>query len=333
MTHVRFLFPARSSEHGGNATTARRIAAALETRGHSCSVQQIHGDADAASLLEGGPEILVALHAIDCGPAAARAAKQAGIPWVCVFPGTDLNGKPPRAAVAAVKQAKVAIALAPHARKRAAEIFERLDIEVLPQAARALPEPRGGARLPKGLPELPQDAFLIVQPTGIRSVKAPCVGIEALAALAKEEPRLRLWIAGPELEEAEAMRLRETVAAHPWSAWIGALGQDKLAGVLRRANLVLSTSRSEGAAPNSLLEAALYSKPILASDIPAHRFFPGQDFLFRDARELRRAVRGQLEEPAKAALAGRQLRETTRTRFDQLREAVAWDRLIARVLA
>jgi glycosyltransferase involved in cell wall biosynthesis len=97
--------------------------------------------------------------------------------------------------------------------------------------------------------------------------------------------------------------------------------------------LVLSTSRSEGAAPNSLLEAALFSKPILASDIPAHRFFPGQDFLFRDARELRRAVRSQLEEPAQAALAGRQLRETTRTRFDQLREAVAWDRLIARVLA
>lgn len=75
-----------------------------------------------------------------------------------------------------------------------------------------------------------------------------------------------------------------------------------------------------------------FRKPILASDIPAHRFFPGQDFLFRDARELRRAVRGQLEEPAKAAMAGRQLRETTRTRFDQLREAVAWDRLIARVL-
>ncbi len=333
MTQIRFFFPARSSEHGGNATTARRIAAALESRGHHCSLQQVPSDAEASSMLEGAPEVLVALHAIDCGPAVARAAKQAGIPWICVFPGTDLNGKPSRAAVAAVAQAKTAIALAPHARKRAAEIYERLDIEVLPQAARPLPEPRGGARLPDGLPELPPDAYLIVQPTGIRSVKAPCVGIEALAALAKEEPRLRLWVAGPELEEAEAVRLRETVAAHPWSAWIGALPQDKLAGVLRRANLVLSTSRSEGAAPNSLLEAALFSKPILASDIPAHRFFPGQDFLFRDARELRRAVRSQLEEPAQAALAGRQLRETTRTRFDQLREAVAWDRLIARVLA
>lgn len=333
MAHIRFLFPSRSSQQGGNATTAHRLATALGTRGHQCSVLQLAPDTDAAPLIEGNPDVLVALHAVDCGAQTAQAAQQAGIPWICVFPGTDLNGKPPRAAVAAVAEAKAAIALAPHARKRAAEIFERQDVEVLPQAARPLPEPRGGARLPDGVPPLPEDAFLIVQSTGIRSVKAPCVGIEALAALAKEEPRLRLWIAGPELEEAEAMRLRETVAAHPWAAWLGPLPQDQLAGVLRRADLVLSTSRSEGAAPNSLLEAALFSKPILASDIPAHRYFPGQDFLFRDARELRRAVRGQMQEPGKAALAGRQLRETTRTKFDQLREAVAWDRLIGRVLA
>lgn len=337
MAHLRFLYPARSSEFGGNASTARRLADALTARGHVCSTLQITRDAEADELLapdeaHGTPELLIALHAVDCGPPAHRAAAEASIPWIVVFPGTDLNGKPSRGAVAAVAEAQAAVALAPHARKRAVELYDRHDVETVPQAARALPEPRGGAPLPEHAPALPQDSFLIVQSTGIRSVKAPCVGIEALAALAKEEPRLRLWIAGPELEQAEAMRLRETIAAQPWAAWLGPLTPLHLAGVLRRADLVLGTSRSEGAAPNSLLEAALMGKPILASDIPAHRFFPGRDFLFRDARELRRAVRAQLEDPRPARLAARQLRETTRTQFDRTREAVAWDRLIARVL-
>ncbi|MCH2100513.1 MAG: glycosyltransferase family 4 protein [Planctomycetes bacterium] len=339
MAHVRFLYPSRSSALGGNASTAERLADALRGRGHSCSVHSIARDVEIDEVLRGGLEeddppadILVALHAVDCAPVTQRAATEASLPWIIVFPGTDLNGKPSRAAVTAVAEAHAAIALAPHARKRAAEIYGRERIEVLPQAARALPEPRGGAPLPPRAPKLPSNAFLIVQPTGIRSVKAPCVGIEALASLAEEEPRLRLWIAGPELEQDEAMRLRETLATYPWAAWLGALEKVELAGAVRRANLVLSTSRSEGAAPNSLLEAALYSKPLLASDIPAHRFFPGPGHLFRAARDLRREVRAQIEEPAKAALAGRQLHEVTRTKFDRMREAVAWDRLIARVL-
>lgn len=339
MAHVRFLYPDRSSSLGGNAATAGRLAEALKGRGHVCSVQAIARDASSEEVLRGGldadapaADVLIALHAVDCAPATQSVAAESKLPWVVVFPGTDLNGKPSRAAVAAVAEADAAIALAPHARKRATEIFDRKDIEILPQAARALPEPRGGAPLPKHAPTLPPDAFLIVQPTGIRSVKAPSVGVEALAALAKEEPRLRLWIAGPELEPAEAMRLRETLAAHPWAEWLGPLEKQELAGAVRRADLVLSTSRSEGAAPNSLLEAALFSKPILASDIAAHRFFPGPGHLFRDARELRRAVRTQMEEPGKAALAGRQLREVTRTKFDRVREAVAWDRLVARVI-
>ena len=52
MAHLRFLYPARSSEHGGNATTARRISQALESRGHVCTVQQISREEAPKTILQ-----------------------------------------------------------------------------------------------------------------------------------------------------------------------------------------------------------------------------------------------------------------------------------------
>ena len=223
--------------------------------------------------------------------------------------------------------------MAPHAHKRAKEIYELKSVQLIPQAASPLPEPRGGARLPEQAPKLKPDDFLVVVPAGIRPIKAPRRALKALRKSAVKFPQLKLWFAGPDLDHDEAAALKADMKTAPWAQWLGALAPTELAAVFRRANLVVSTSRSEGAAPNALLEAALFGKPVAASNIAAHRFFPGPNFLFREDGDLRNCVQRCVEEPQEVALEARKLQELTRTRFDATREAVAWDRLIRSQLA
>lgn len=313
---------------GGNRSTADRLAEALITRGHVCEVVELEID---AAVPTADTDLLVALHAVRTGIAVAHAAEAAALPWVCVFTGTDLNGKPPAAAVQALRSAKASVTLAPHAQKRAQAVYE-VESTLIPQAARPLPEPRGGAPLPADCPPLERSDFLVLQPLAVRAVKAPTFGLRALRSLAKSEPRLRLWIVGPSMEDEAAAELQKALQGQDWAHWLDGRSRKDMAGLMRRANTALSTSRSEGAAPNALLEAALFSKPILASDIPAHRYFPGATFIYRSEDELRHRIQTWIDDPAKAALDGRQLREETRTRFDLVREAVEWDRLVLRVL-
>jgi glycosyltransferase involved in cell wall biosynthesis len=322
MARILLLCPSAGTDLNGNSTTARRLMAGFEKSGHPCTLlgPDYTGPVEA--------DLILALHAVKCGPAAAQLAGINKLPYVILFTGTDLNGKPPGRAKLAVEEAAACIALAPHAQKRGREIYAVENIEVIPQAARPLPEGRSAAALPENAPVYAADDFVVLQPCGIRSIKAPRVALTALAPLAASYPRLRLCIVGPEVEADEAQALRNLLEAHPWASWPGAYTQLQMAAIMRRANLVISTSRSEGAAPNALLEAALFGRPICASNIAAHRYFPGPEHLFRDDHELRSAVEQCMVLPQETALKGRRFQELTRTRFDPTRETVAWDRLV-----
>jgi len=325
VARILMLCPSAGTELGGNSTTARRLMAGFEKSGHGCNLvgPDFKGPVEA--------DLILALHAVKCGPAAAELAGKHHLSYAILFTGTDLNGKPPGRAKSAVEGAAVCIALAPHAQKRAREIFGIEHVEVIPQAARPLPEGRSPAPLPEGAPIYRPEHFVVLQPCGIRSIKAPRVAIKALAPLAARYRNLRLCIVGPEIEVEEALALRTLLESNPWASWPGAYSPPQMAAIMRRANLVISTSRSEGAAPNALLEAALFGRPICASNIAAHRFFPGPEHLFRDDHELRSSVEQCMVLPQETALKGRRFQELTRTRFDPTRETVAWNRLVLRL--
>jgi glycosyltransferase involved in cell wall biosynthesis len=324
VARILMLCPSAGQALNGNSTTARRLIAGLEKSGHPCTLA---GEEFSASV---EADLIVALHAVKCGPLAAQLAGPNKLPYVILFTGTDLNGKPPGRAKLAVEQAAACVALAPHAQKRAREIYSIEEAEFIPQAARPLPEGRSAATLPDTAPHFEAHDFVVLQPCGIRSIKAPLVAVKALAPLAARYPRLRLCIVGPEIEAAEAQTLTKLLQDHPWASWPGAYTPVQMAAAMRRANLVISTSRSEGAAPNALLEAALFGRPICASNIAAHRYFPGPEHLFHDDHELRSAVEQCMVLPQETALKGRRFQELTRTRFDPTRETVAWNRLVRR---
>jgi L-malate glycosyltransferase len=340
---VLLLLPFSPEAGVGNATTARRLKAGLERFGHRCTAmgvpQDLRPDAEGhwvlpEDLLAAASEtdVVIALHAVRSGSAAAALKKSHRLPYLVMFTGTDLNGKPPTWAIEATRQADACIALAPSAKKRAAEVYGLEQIDIILQAAAPLPEPRGGARMPDRLPKLDAGDFLIFLPSGVRPVKDPRRGVQALRKAANRHPQLKLWIAGESLDEKETEALNGDVAKYPWAEYVGPLTPAEMAPVMRRANLVLSTSRSEGGPPNALLEAALFARPIAASNIAIHRFFPGSNCIFRENSDLVRMVGELIDEPQRAALQARQLSEETRTRFDRTKEAVAWDRLVRKAM-
>ena len=324
-----FVLPCAADDNRGNATSAQRIAESLKRRGYSVEIVV------AGSSSDSWPEfdLAVGFHAAHCGPQTQKIATTRKKPYVIAFTGTDLNGKPHAATMAAVENAAARVALCKSAASRARDLFPNLrgGVEVIFQAVAPLPY-RAGAKLPPAAPALLATQKLVLVPAGVREIKDPLHAVCALTPLAALRPELRLWFVGPELETVCGEALRAAIADLDWAFWIGEVPRAELLPLMRRAALVLSTSRSEGAAPNSLLEATLAGTPVLASDIPAHKEFPGGAFCFRDDRLLRRKVEAIFDDSDLAAREVRKLQEVVRHKHGLQAEQLAWDRLLSVVL-
>ncbi|RMH01064.1 MAG: glycosyltransferase [Planctomycetota bacterium] len=330
MVRALFLLPCRAGEPRGNATTAARLAAGLARQGVTVQPWPVAEVEQAPAA-----DVLVACHARRSGPATRELARARGRPWVILFTGTDLNGRPGAAARRAVAEAAARVVLGRAAARRARQLHGGgpADYRVIRQGAWPLPEPAAGEPPPPFLASLPDQAEPVLVPAGVRSVKAPRRALRALAPLAARRPNLRLLFLGPELERREGDALRRALAEAPWAAWPGALPRERLLTAVRRAVLVLSPSRSEGGPPNALLEAALAGRAVIASDIPAHREFPGREHLFTDDADLRRRLVALLDDAGERARAAARLRETARREFSPRAEAAAWATLLRAVAA
>ena len=323
------LLPCAPDAPHGNATTALRLAEGLRRRHWQVELREAPS-ASEEPVPVGEAELVLALHAGKAAPQGLRAARAAGLPLVVLFTGTDLNGRPSAAAHEAVAGADASVALGVAAGRRARTLFEGLgdSLAVIRQAV--LPLPRGGP-LPDGVAAPTADEERVVVAAGIRPVKDPLRALLALEPLAARRPGLRLLYAGPELDASCGAELREALATRPWAQWIGAVSREQMAPLLRGARVVLSTSRSEGGPPNTLLEAVQAGVSVLASDIPPHREFPGDPHLFRDDTGLRTRLIALLDDPLHGAMELRRLQEIVRDRHSTLGEAEAWDRLLRRV--
>lgn len=325
-TRVLFLLPCQLEEHRGNTTTATRLAEELTRRGYEITQRE----ADSVSVdEEASADLIVALHATLSGPQAAQLAKTWKVPHLILFTGTDLNGKPTAQSKELLHQADAAIALGRSAARRARDLFPDLGDRLHTIAQGVTPIAyRPGLRLPDHAPAHDSATPIVLLPAGLRAIKDPMRAIEALTPLQREIPDLQLWFLGPVLEPACGEALVAKAEELPWVHVLGAYPRADLLPFYRRANVVLSTSKSEGGAPNALLEAALIGRPVLASSIPAHREFPGPEHCFRDDRELRKRLREILDQPDQAMLAARKLQEIVRQAHSPAAESLAWDRML-----
>lgn len=134
--------------------------------------------------------------------------------------------------------------------------------------------------IPQGVHNFPLDqsnqekevgSFLFVLPAGIRKVKNIISAISMLKSLYEENPKIRLWIMGPIIEEEEGLKVREMIEqdAH-WIRYLGQLSHLEMGVIYRSADVVLNTSLSEGQS-SAILEAMSMGIPILGSDIAGNR--------------------------------------------------------------
>ncbi|WHY36313.1 glycosyltransferase [Cytobacillus firmus] len=108
--------------------------------------------------------------------------------------------------------------------------------------------------------------FLFLLPAGIRKVKNIPFAIEKLKVLYEKNPRIRLWLAGPVIEEEEGNIVKTlTEKNKEWVQYLGQIPHHHMGELYRQADAVLNTSHSEGQ-PAAILEAMEYSLPVLAAN-------------------------------------------------------------------
>lgn len=314
MPAVLFALPCAPDEPRGNVTTAMRLGRGLTKLGWSaarCDARTNPADWPTA-------DVVVALHAVNAAPLVTHPR------LVVLFTGTDLSGNPPAPAHAAVARALACVALGEAAAAQARLLYPECagKLSIIRQAVEPLPE----SKWPAGIPHPEAATDLLFQPTGLRPVKDPWRAVTALAPLAERRPWLRLWIAGPRFAD------EPIPALPPWVRWLGPVPREHLRPLIESAQLVISASRAEGGPPNALLEAAECGRPILASDIPAHREFPGPECLFTDDADFRAKVEALLEDLPGATRLGKILRARVLSDFALAPEAAAWDASLRRAL-
>src|SRR5437879_5865283 len=325
MPRLAVLTPFAAPSVRGNAVTVGRVVHGLRERGIAVAVWDLSASSEAT--IEGGvegdpPALIHAFHAYRVGPLALRLARRLEVPLVVTLTGTDANHDlfdPARAASVwrVLEGAAAVTAFDDSIIERVAGVLPdlRSRLVVVPQAVRF--DARAPFDLARHWP-LPSARLLFVLPGGVRPVKAPRTAVAGLDALAAADPRVRLLLAGPVLDEQEGAALHRDLAARPWARHIGPVPHAQMASLLDAADVVLNCSFSEGGMPNSVLEALALGRAVLASDIPGNRTLVEDGvtgLLFGTPEELAAKADRLLKDPDLRARLGQAGRERVSARF------------------
>jgi glycosyltransferase involved in cell wall biosynthesis len=215
------------------------------------------------------PELIHGFHARHCGTITRYLAERRNLPFVITVTGSDIHDPLLREHPETLTVLRSA---------QGVVCFDEGDAALLAEYV-----PRSGGRLavvPQGVEPLPDvagesfgladDAFVLLLPAALRPVKRVDFPLQALAPLMQRIPTLRLVIAGGVIDQDYAAIIRDMLCTAPFASWLGEVPHELMGSLYRRAGLVLNCSRSESM-PNSLMEAMVLGRPVLAVDIPGNR--------------------------------------------------------------
>jgi len=256
---IGIITPAPPKSRYGNRVTALRWARILRQLGHSVSVKQAY---------DGGRlELLIALHALRSHSSTARFHRErSDIPIVVALTGTDLYRDLQRSKRAqqslelatriVVLQPKALEALRPCWREKTRVIYQSVE-PVFPDARNS--NVRGSA-------SSAQRTFDVCVVGHLRPVKDPFRTAMA-ARLLPASSRIRVVQVGGAMTPQQERRALTEMKTNPRYRWLGEQPAARVRRILRRSDVCVLSSRSEGGA-NSLGEAIVAGVPVLASRIP-----------------------------------------------------------------
>jgi glycosyltransferase involved in cell wall biosynthesis len=117
---------------------------------------------------------------------------------------------------------------------------------------------------------LEMGAFNLLIPAALRPAKNIEFALHALVPLALANPLLRLIIAGGIIDSEYGAQLLALLPVFPFATWLGEVPHQRMGTLYTAVQVVINCSDFESM-PNSLLEAMVMGKAILAADIPGNR--------------------------------------------------------------
>lgn len=254
---VLIVSPARAEANNGNWHTAARWSRLLRSHFGIAVVERWSGEAC---------DVLVALHARRSAPSIhAWAAAHPERPLVVVLTGTDLY-RDIRDDAAAQRSLALATRLVVLQDQGPLELDLALRMKtavIYQSAARLAPVPPPGK------------IVRVVSVGHLRDEKDPLTFMRAAVRLAARAD-MRFEQIGAALERSFAEAARRTELANPRYRWLGGLPRPQTRQRIRRAHLLVNTSRMEGGA-QVILEAAQSGTAVLASRIPGNLGMLGPD--------------------------------------------------------
>ncbi len=324
----------------GNAVTARRIERNLAAAG--CEVGVFSLDSVTAEdifkeVKRFKPDIIHALHGFIGGRIARLIADALGKPYIVTLTGTDvyeaLQDSRREETVSSLMNTSAVVAF--H------QSIEARLLDDIPELSGKTSIIAQGVELP-GCNYLHHEEFkhrkgdlVVLLPAGIRPVKNVVFALPLLAKIHEEGAGLYFVLIGPILHRGYAAEVLAELERFPFAHYFGEVGHNAIGWFFNQADIVLNTSSFEGGMANTVLEAMVSGKAVLASNIEGNRsviedgvsglLYQGEsDFLEKLSRLMAdRKLRERL---------GGNAKDYVLKNFPQEREAAAYLSLYEKVL-
>lgn len=316
----------------GNTVTVRRMTRHLQYAGVTTKVVSIKSGAARRPLPKA--DLVHGFHAYQFGEY-WQSIDYPSTPFVITITGTDINHdlfhpKKRRTVIETLNNAE-----AIHVFNERAERKLLAELPGLKQKTIVIPQ--GVAPMPQDAPfhDKKDGTCLFLLPAGVRKVKRVPSAILMLHPLQRLYPHVRLWIAGPIIEQEEGRRVRELANVHrSWVTYLGEVPFERMGGLYRQTDVGLNTSLSEGQS-SAILEMMMHGVPVLAAANDGNRdvIHPGETGLIYDSREqfFRHAERLITDPPFRKRI-GRNGRQYVKQYHCPEAEAEALHRLYATIV-
>ena len=254
---------------GGNWTYSERLQRGLQPFGFRITrkaIDQVNKqDYQEATIVH-------CYNAYTTGRHVVEVAKALNKPLVLTITGTDVNEYLNHPVTSlhmteVIEYASRIIFLNKDAKKKLCDVFPGVEGKCcMVNIGIDLPNGVGKKRTDYGFQK---EEFIFLLVAGIRPVKRPLDAVEPMKRLRRQYRHIRYVLAGPILDEKLFQEIKREFQKLPFAQYMGPVPHIEISDLYRAVDVVLNTSSSEGVS-QSLLEAMLLGKPILASNVPGN---------------------------------------------------------------
>jgi glycosyltransferase involved in cell wall biosynthesis len=266
---IAIISPYTLPVNRGNSLTAERIKKGMIKKGMNVSVFDSSKDS-VKETAEFNPDIVHCLHGTRSQLYISELYHHISAPLVTTLTGTDYNSPKKPGTLSGklsymLNKSSAVITFNSFARALLLEIFPAFSekVHIIPQAVELMTrnESRNSIR---NKYEYTERDVIILMAGGIRKIKNLEYSLDACFEIEKENPHIKLILAGPVIEQDSADQILSKGKELKCFSYLGELSQHETRRLMYASDIFLNTSISEGMS-GAILEAMAESLPVIAT--------------------------------------------------------------------